>query len=89
MIKRIPLVFFVLTIASFLNMIFVRISAMGTKVLSMSTSFGRHIAKSYNSSVVWFLIFLALLIISVWVVSRHQAKIEREKEERKFDFYFE
>lgn len=70
MIKRIPMIIFVLTILSFVYMIIIRLNGMGLRLLSMNSSAGRFVAKNYNSSVVLFVIMLLALIAAVLISNR-------------------
>lgn len=85
MIRRIPMILFVLTILSFAFMIVIRISAMGTRVLTMSSGVGKFVASSYRSSVIIFFIVLILLAAAVMISLRVQKK-RREDENIEKDF---
>ncbi len=80
-VRYIPMILFVLTILSFIFMIIVRLNAMGTRLLSISSGLGRLIASQYNPSVILFLILLAALIAAVLItnkVKRHEHSVHAE-----------
>lgn len=73
MIKRIPMIMFVLTILSLLYMIVVRLDAMGTRLLTKSSGAGKFIASSYNFSVILFLVISGLFVLTVFISLRVQS----------------
>ena len=71
MIRRLPFILFILyilTVASLVFMIIVRTSVMGLRLLSMSSGSGRFLAKSYNASVILFLVILAVSVVTTIVM---------------------
>ena len=70
MIKRIPMIVFVLTILSLVYMIIVRLNGMGLRLLSMNSSAGRFIAGHYRSCVILFIVMLAILALVVFIANR-------------------
>ena len=76
-INRLPLLLFILTLASLALMIAVRIGASGTKLLSAGSGVGRLVAAYYHPSVVVFVIFLVLFMI--WVLTFRLKQYHRKK----------
>jgi len=74
MIKRLPLILFILTLASCGFMILIRISGSGLKLLSAKTGTGRFIAANYNSCIIVFIVILAAFICVTFVFSRRRRK---------------
>jgi len=74
MIKRIPMIIFVLTILSFVYMIIIRLNGMGLRLLSMNSNAGSFVARHYNSSVILFVIMLAALFAAVLITNRYRKK---------------
>lgn len=74
MIKRLPLILFILTLASCGFMILIRISGSGLKLLSAKTGTGRFIAANYNSCIAVFIVILAAFVIVTAVLNRKRKK---------------
>lgn len=74
MIKRLPLILFILTLVSCAFMVLIRIGGAGTKLLTAKTGTGRFIAANYNSCIVVFVIILAAFIIVTVVLNRKRRK---------------
>ena len=81
MIKRIPLILFILSLLSLAYMLIVRLNAIGNRLLTMSSKSGKFIASHYYTSVVLFLVILVLFIISVFVANYFREK-RHERGER-------
>lgn len=76
MIRRLPLILFIMTLASCALMILIRIGGAGTKLLSTKTGTGRFIAANYNSCIIVFAVILAAFIIVTAVLN---ARIRKKK----------
>ena len=73
MIKRLPLILFILTLVSGAFMILIRIAGSGIRLLSAKTGTGRFIAANYNSCIIVFLVILCAFIAAT-IVIRHRRK---------------
>lgn len=80
MIKRLPLILFILTLASCGFMILIRISGSGLKLLSAKTGTGRFIAANYNSCIIVFIVILAAFICVTFAFNRRRRKKKEAQE---------
>lgn len=78
MIKRIPMIVFVLTLLSLVYMIIIRLNAMGMRLLTMNSRAGGFIARHYNSSVVLFIV-MACIFIAVVLLTNHIKSSKHKK----------
>lgn len=74
MIKRLPLILFILTLASAAFMILIRIAGSGVRLLSAKTGTGRFVAANYHSCIVVFIVILCAFIAVTIVVNRKRKK---------------
>lgn len=81
MIKRLPLILFILTLVSGAFMILIRIAGSGIRLLSAKTGTGRFVAANYNSCIIVFLVILCAFIAATIVIRRRRKKKKGTHEE--------
>lgn len=74
MIKRLPLILFILTLVSGAFMILIRIAGSGERLLSAKTGTGRFVAANYHSCIIVFLVILCAFIAATIVINRMRKK---------------
>ena len=85
MVKRIPMILFILTILSFVYMIIIRLNAMGTKLLTTGSKAGKFIAANYHSSVILFVVILAAFVASVLIANSVKSRRKEQAAEDSFE----
>lgn len=89
--KRLPFILFILTILSLVFMIVVRTSVLGLRLLTLGSSGGRFLARSYNVSVFLFIgmlvVFAAVtLVLNILKKKRHESSaMARFSDEEEFE----